>query len=165
MAAIQRIFASLLVFLYSRKGNKTYLMQMKYLLILGLSLVGKLYAQAQQELPCNNADRTYTKVPVAPEFGNSPDDLQKYFDTAFANVKKSKGELRVTFIVDSSGITMLPRIDRMNVETIDEEVVKRVILNMPKWKPGKSGNCDVKAFEMLVFDVNKKSIRLKIKQP
>ena len=92
----------------------------------------------------NDVPEFYLFVDEVPKFGNSDQDLYNYL---YSNVKWPKlfdgsGEVLVSLVIDRKGLVADVRIEKELCEPCAAEV-KRVMLGMPAWEPGKKNNIPV----------------------
>lgn len=119
---------------------------MKLLFTLLIACCFAITLSAQENQPVDEdgkqVDKAFTIVEEMPEFGDHPDDLQKYLSENIkypkqARKKNIEGMVFVSLVVDKTGkvtqVKLLKGVDPL----LDEEAL-RVIREMPDWKkPGK----------------------------
>ena len=90
--------------------------------------------------PRDTSNIVFTVAELKPEFPGGPSALSQYLSHNIvypteAVDNKVQGEVTVSFIVNEKGYVRSPTVVKGLGSGIDEEAV-RVVLNMPKWKPG-----------------------------
>ncbi|MCK5074910.1 MAG: energy transducer TonB [Calditrichia bacterium] len=94
----------------------------------------------------------YLFVDEMPKFGKTEQDLYKYL---YSNVKWPKifggsGEVLVSLIINKKGFVEDVKIEKELFKLCADEV-KRVLLGMPAWEPGKKNNIPVNVKIYLPF--------------
>lgn len=96
----------------------------------------------------NGKQVAYYEDEIDPEFPGGKTELYKYIAKNVRQGNKDHGKIIVSFVIDQQG----DAVDIMIVKGINEYIdneVKRVIRDMPKWKPGTQLGVPVRALYSL----------------
>ena len=116
-------------------------MKARLLLLLATLLTGCGAAMAQSEGSATMGGEIYTVVEQSPEFPGGEDALIRWLGThvqypTAAKEKGVEGAIFVTFVVETDGSISNVKVLRDIGGGCGQEAV-RVVMLMPKWKPGK----------------------------
>ena len=89
-------------------------------------------------------DKVFTQVEQMPEFPGGEDSLRMFLKNnikypAEAKAKKIEGMVYFTFVVDTMGKIINPKMLR-GIDPLCDAEALRVISSMPAWKPGMQNN-------------------------
>lgn len=107
-------------------------------IIAGVLIASQAEVKGQQD---NSGESVYFMADQMPEFPGGAKKLQKHIKNHLNYPEKAKkqgisGTVYVKFVVDTNGEITQVEVNR-GVHPLLDEAAKKVVKNLPKWKPGK----------------------------
>jgi TonB family protein len=137
----------------SNKGRKALLLTFSVITLGAVMILQSKPLIAQEKKEAVVKDEVYSSVDQVPEFPGGLDSLMQYLSRNIhypeaAQKKNIEGRVEVQFIVDKKG-NVKDAIILKDVPMGCGEEAKRVVLSMPKWKPGMQNGKKVSVYYTL----------------
>ena len=135
-------------------------MKMKVLLIvLGVFIISNIKAQG---VPVSFDDCKPTEFTIEsdkkPEWNYSKQSIVEYLNEQLQNkkeLKRTKGKIYIGIVVFEDGSTCCQSFTNMTNKELDSIVFKKIINNMPNWKPGQLKGKPTIFLHNIIIEFNK----------